>query len=296
MSNLKALGNHSLGLAGTHAFITRALNSGEPFFVGRPGGTESEGLRFFLTHRAGSLAKTPRDYSSWYKTFVKIGPGVSHFNSSDLDYFHQLYLQATLAADLLSYGRFAPGAIGLARRLAEAGTPVSDFLDVEPLLALRSGVTPWTQALGGKKVLVIHPFEESIRNQYAKRTSVTHVSEMLPDFSLDVLRPPVTFGGENPTDPWRVHFTSLKESVKARRFDVALIGAGSYGLPIAHEIRKQGRQAIHLGGTTQLLFGIRGKRWDIDPDYVDFFDETWIRPHPGEKPRGAEKVEGGIYW
>ena len=46
------------------------------------------------------------------------------------------------------------------------------------------------------------------------------------------------------------------------RFDIAIIGCGAYGLPLAAKLKKEGRQAIHLAGVTQLMFGIKGKRWE----------------------------------
>ena len=45
-------------------------------------------------------------------------------------------------------------------------------------------------------------------------------------------------------------------------FDVAIIGCGAYGMPLAAMLKQAGKQAIHLGGATQLLFGIKGKRWE----------------------------------
>lgn len=38
-------------------------------------------------------------------------------------------------------------------------------------------------------------------------------------------------------------------------FDVAIIGCGAYGFPLAAKIKKAGKIGIHLGGAAQLLFG-----------------------------------------
>jgi len=73
-------------------------------------------------------------------------------------------------------------------------------------------------------------------------------------------------------------------------FDVAIIGCGAYGFPLAACAKRLGKQAIHLGGATQLLFGIKGKRWG------DIGNEHWVHPLPEEHPQGFEKVEGGCYW
>ena len=296
MRQLRALDNRGLTMAQTHEVIANAIVSGKPFFVGRPGGTESEGMRFFVEKRLASKNPTPPPYSKWFKEFVQRGPGVIHFSDSDLDIFCQHYLTATLEADILAYGRFAPGAVGIAKTVSETGTVVTDFAHLEALLAVTKNISPWTIALKGKKVLVVHPFEKSIREQFARRLEVTNVSAILPDFNLDTLVPPVTFAGETSNAPWHQNFSDLTQRVIARDFDIAIIGAGGYGLPLARAIKQAGRQAIHLGGTTQLLFGIRGKRWDNRPDFSDFFDDSWVRPRPDETPRKKELVEGGIYW
>ena len=49
------------------------------------------------------------------------------------------------------------------------------------------------------------------------------------------------------------------------------------------------------GGATQLLFGIKGFRWDSVLEKT-FYNEHWIRPDSSERPKGAEKVEGACYW
>jgi hypothetical protein len=295
MRHLGYLDQLGLTMAETHLAITHALESGKPFFVGRPGGTESEGMRFYVSKRLATK-KSPPGYSDWFKEFVQRGPGVTHTSDTELDIFCHHYLTSTLEADILAYGRFAPGAVGIATTMAQQGKVVTDFSNLEPLLAITKDIQPWTLALEGKTVLVVHPFGSSIRHQYERRTSVTNISKILPSFALETLAPPLTFAGQTSSSPWHVHFDKLVEQTVAREFDVAIIGAGGYGLPLAHAIKNSGRQAIHLGGTTQLLFGIRGKRWDTDPEFSRFFDDTWVRPQPEETPRGKELVEGGIYW
>ena len=296
MDCLRDVDTQALSLQAAHDLLSDKIQAGKPFFLGRPGGTESEGLHFFLRHRLSSLKKSPKKYSRWFSKYVQIGPGVTHFSDDDLDYFCLTYLTATLESDVLAYGRFAPGALGIIRNMAKSGVPVIDFFHLEPLVALSAGVTPWSMALEGKKVLIVHPFEESIRSQYSKKDSIRGVSEILPDFSLDVVKPPVTFAGEKSSRPWGEDLADLINKVQSRAFDIAIIGAGSYGLPLARSIRMAGKQAIHLGGSTQLFFGIRGKRWESEHTVSRYFDDTWVRPTASERPEGSSLVEGGIYW
>jgi hypothetical protein len=51
-----------------------------------------------------------------------------------------------------------------------------------------------------------------------------------------------------------------------------------------------------MGGILQLLFGIKGKRWDNRPDVCKIYNEHWIRPDEKERVDGYLNVEEGCYW
>jgi glycerol-3-phosphate dehydrogenase len=81
-------------------------------------------------------------------------------------------------------------------------------------------------------------------------------------------------------------------------FDVAIIGCGAYGMPLASKLKNAGKQAIHLGGATQLLFGIKGNRWEngYPTKIATFFNDAWVRASAEETPQNAYTVERGCYW
>jgi hypothetical protein len=54
------------------------------------------------------------------------------------------------------------------------------------------------------------------------------------------------------------------------------------GLPLAAAIKAMGRPALHLGGALQLLFGIRGRRWEGHAPLC----------RPDERSLGAAPVAG----
>ena len=89
-----------------------------------------------------------------------------------------------------------------------------------------------------------------------------------------------------------------KEAMKLD-FDIAILGCGAYGLPLAAKIKQAGKQAIHLGGVTQILFGIKGKRWEEMEDYryiKNLMNDAWVYPNVQDTPKNAKIVEGGCYW
>ena len=55
-----------------------------------------------------------------------------------------------------------------------------------------------------------------------------------------------------------------------------------------------GKKPYTWGGATQMLFGIKGKRWE--DEYGEFMNEHWIRPSKEETPINAMKIENGCYW
>ena len=90
----------------------------------------------------------------------------------------------------------------------------------------------------------------------------------------------------------------MKKQIDKVDFDIAIIGCGAYGMPLAAKLKGAGKQAIHLGGATQLLFGIKGRRWEENyPSKIaTFFNEHWVYPNKEETPQNAKVVERGCYW
>ena len=63
---------------------------------------------------------------------------------------------------------------------------------------------PWSAKLQGKKVMVIHPFEETIIEQYKKRDKLFQDSNILPEFELHTLKAVQTIAGnrDNRFEDW----------------------------------------------------------------------------------------------
>jgi hypothetical protein len=124
-----------------------------------------------------------------------------------------------------------------------------------------------------------------------------HDPEILPEFKLLTLKAVQSIGGAS--TGYRDWFEALDwicNQIAGMDFDVALIGAGAYGLPLTAFVKKLGKQGLHLGGATQILFGIRGSRWDRMPFFQHLYNEYWIRPLAEETPANFKNIEGGCYW
>ena len=158
---------------------------------------------------------------------------------------------------------------------------------------------PWTRVLRGKKVLVIHPFADTMKKQYEKREHLFENQEILPKFeALYTVKAVQTIAGakDDRFQNWFEAFDWMYEEAMKTDFEVAIIGCGAYGFPLAAKIREAGRCVVHMGGATQLLFGIKGRRWDNHPVIGKLYNDYWVRPSESEKPAGADGVEAGCYW
>lgn len=156
---------------------------------------------------------------------------------------------------------------------------------------------PWSSALKGKKVLVIHPFDESIKQQYSHRKDLFDDSNVLPEFTLITLRAVQTIGTNTEGfESWFDALNYMKQKISEIDFDIAIIGCGAYGLPLAAYVKEIGKKSVLMAGATQLLFGIKGARWDNAPITSKYYRDSWIRPGDAEKPKNADSVEGGCYW
>ncbi len=160
---------------------------------------------------------------------------------------------------------------------------------------------PWTKALEGMKVLVVHPFSDTIEKQYKKR-ELLFKDNLLPAFKLQTIQAVQSIAG-NPTqfEDWFAALDFMKSEIDNHDYDICLIGCGAYGFPLAAHVKRKGKKALHIGGSLQLLFGIRGKRWEdanYNPiyNYAELINKHWVKPGNEEKPKGASTVEGACYW
>lgn len=159
---------------------------------------------------------------------------------------------------------------------------------------------PWSRLLKGKKVVVIHPFVDTIYSQYKKRELLFDDPDILPEFDIILMKSVLSNVSTNVSyEDWSEALQSMKDQLSKIDFDYLIVGAGAYGMPLAAHAKKMGKKGIHLGGATQLLFGIRGTRWDECEGYYQAIGanlEHWVRPSDLERPTNYEKLENACYW
>lgn len=229
----------------------------------------------------------------WERTIVRQIQTNAGFFPNDLNKikeFCELMIKDITLIDIL--GSWRREEIFFETELKKAKRVVLE--DLEPFFAKK----PWTLALENKKVLIIHPFIDSIKKQYEKRDLIFE-NNLLPSFHLKTIKAVQTIAGEiTHYSDWFQALNFMKKEIDSVDYDICIIGAGAYGLPLAAHVKRNGKKAVHLGGVTQLLFGIKGARWEKFNflPYMNLFNEYWIRPAEHERPKNANQIEGGCYW
>lgn len=266
-----------------------------PIMVARYGETELQAIWSVLTH-------APRAEQQRRVTTLRHSSGFFPADVDNLQRFVEVYEDAARRLDCLAIWNYQHGRWTMEERMFADYSPDASLVSIRSLESWLFS-DPWTESLRGRKVLVIHPFDQSIQRQYAKRTRLFNDERVLPEFSrIDTMKAVQSVAG-NSTEfgTWFDALESMRAQIADRDFDVALIGAGAYGFPLAAFVKDLGKQAVHLGGVTQILFGIIGRRWEKVipggyPPLTRFVNSDWTRPLPRETPDRFESVDGGAYW
>ncbi|MCH2182000.1 MAG: hypothetical protein MK108_08350 [Mariniblastus sp.] len=277
--------------------IFDAIQSVEPCMVSRFGSVELSGILCSID----SQADTSRIQK--FKQFVNGESGFYWWTSS---LKRRMHINAGFfPPEEQALNRFGSRILDDISQIDVLGSWLPEEQRLSPLLSSATRVplddlfplhheSPWMTALEGQTVLVIHPFATSIEKQYRKRDQLFEDSRVLPRFQLKTLEAIQSAAGE--TTAFRDWFEALdhmRDQVSRIDFDTAIIGAGAYGMPLAADIKRMGKNAIHLGGITQIMFGVIGNRWS---HLSHLFNSSWVRPSPHERPRHAKLVEAACYW
>jgi hypothetical protein len=278
--------------------IYNHLVSENPCMIARFGGLELGCVSNYLlsknrVQQALKYISGQLKYFDWEikDLMVNNTPGFFPAEKSYLDRFSELMLDCTPNVDVL--GSWQPGELLVADKLKNAKTV--PLPDLEPYRHTH----PWSKALEGKNILVIHPFAGSIKNQYSQREKLFKNQDVLPEFHLDIIKAIQSISYNDVKDKYKDWFEALdvmKNEVLKKTFDMAIIGCGAYGFPLASFVKDQGKKAIHLGGATQLLFGIKGDRWNSDDFVSGLYNDYWVKPTKDETPQNSKDMENNCYW
>lgn len=265
-----------------YRLIKNGLMSDRPIMIARLGAVEIKTVLY---------AKSPKPFKILLKSYVykhlHTNAGFFPVNDEAINKFGTLMTESMKQVDILASWR--PEELLFNTLINKVKVSLGDL---GPTI---NADYSWSVTLKGKKILVIHPFAKSIKQQYYENRDRLFTNPyILPEFkSLETITAVQTIAGETGGfNSWFDALEYMEKEILKKDFDIALIGCGAYGFPIAAFVKSIGKKAVHVGGPLQLFFGIKGKRWDNE----NIYNQYWISPSTEEKPQNIDKVEGGCYW
>lgn len=289
-----------LNLRRSNNGISNFIRSDKPFLICKIS-EESGGLA--ISNHFNELPKNIALHE--IISFVKHKAGIYSNNPKDYKDYAKLYFEVIKTCNAIAY---LPPNISQLRTFAELNfynnlkdTPPIHHESLEPYYATMDNLIPWSHQLLGKKVLIIHPFTDSFKLQLKKKFKIYPKNPIFLEGQEFVFYKSYNTAGKNHIHKdWKDTFQRMCSEISKLDFDIALIGCGGYGVPLAGFIYdKLKKQAIQIGGGLQLLFGVMGKRWENTEMWNTIIREqgcNFVKPSGDEILINKHLVNDGCYW
>lgn len=284
--------------------LVRAVQTGVPYAAGKLGTSEFDALCWYTDRRRHKTH--PTQYPQHMFRHMVVNAGLFPANHESLDHWAEHMLQHVLpimdlmvewnpSSKLHEYYFLETHAPHSKRTVLRALEPY-----YEPDISDR-----YTLAIPeGAKIAVISPFADSILEQSSKLPTIWSSNPVWSTghtfIPIQTFYSPLVAGERHQWAPrlrdWRAACDDIVEKVKQVGAKYVFVGCGALSLPIAAAVKQAGCVAIHTGGATQILFGIKGKRWDTHGIISKLYNDAWIRPADHEIPERATAIENGCYF
>jgi hypothetical protein len=272
-----------------HRALSEAIRKREPVAAGKIGDVEMEGL-VKLYHQPGGGTDDRRWRGDRERLYVNAGvypPTPEAFRAFGPAYLEGLR-EITHMGVWHNWGE---------ERLTREHCPRAALMPIRSLEPYYDR-EPWSRHLAGLKVLIATSFPKSIAHQLKRRKEIWRDDRgVLPEFEAAYIPvPPHAYLLKTPVyADWQTGLRVMKEKVAAANFDVLLVGAGAWSIPLAGYAKSLGKIGVHLGGGLQVLFGIKGHRWATH-ELSGYWNDAWIHPLPEETPDNVQAMERSAYW
>ena len=289
-----------------YRYIHDKLQADSPFVIPRIAGIENNMAVFTRIKKETGRG----DFDPYFQQVLpamKTNAGIFLSNVNSLISYSDLYLKAFENCDIYTgwevqgevYKHIAQSHDYLKNQLAASNKQMLWAFALDAFHYVYDS-TCWTKALRGKRILIISPFVDSIKEKIDIRSRLYDGVDLFPDCTFVFAKPPQTQGSQ-PSSDFLVELERFKGELNkvADQYDVALVSCGGYGNLICNYIYETHKKsAIYVGGVLQMFFGILGGRWLKErPDVLRLFmNEYWSRPKESERPAGHNQIENGCYW
>ena len=144
-----------------------------------------------------------------------------------------------------------------------------------------------------KKIGIICGFSDEFQKKYK---NIKHIfpNDDISNMNLTFIKTPNGCGNEKIT--YKKTIDDIKYKItKENKCDIYLVACGAYGLPICDYVKEIGSNSVYIGGFIQLLFGLKGSRWDIRPEISKYYNKHWT--YPEYRPPNHKLIENkNNYW
>ena len=273
--------------------IIELLEKNEPFLISRLG----IGAETYLTYQYLSRSKINFNYLN----ALNNNAGIYNVNKTLKNYL-DLYSECIKNSDYLAC--FVSSIVNEQNFfINKYNLNILHSRVLEPFYSCLENEKPWSQYLINKKVLVISPFVESFKKQLNNNFQIfkdPNKKIFLDGQQFIFYKSYQTSGGNHLHNDWFETYNFMKNDITNIDFDIALVSCGGYGLLLCNHIKStMNKSAIYIGGGLQLLFGVRGKRWESNQMWNNIIrenDTNFIKPSGDEIMKNNNNIEGGCYW
>ena len=279
-----------------------ALDEKTGFSAGKLGYSEQAFLHFPELFESAKSYSSKLALTSWIRVHAHRQSGAFPKDSQFLKMFCEKFRSYVEYVDFLA---IAQGWESDDLHVAIRYSKKLNFLDLEP-----NRSSPYDRdncylpLLEGKKLLIINSIGDILQERANKEMfEAVWANIRLPWFyprNVTSVTFPFIYDESvqaKHIDVWEIYELILKQ-IDNSDYDIALIGAGCLGIPIAAHIKKQGRVGISLGAHLQVLFGVYGNRWARDRDWRErYINDAWIRSPKERTPRNRSGLpDDASYW
>jgi len=273
-----------------HDRIIGALNARHPLTVQRLGGVEARIVMWSMGLKIPGRFGLNYPACFWETASGGTNAGIRPRSKASYTHYEQLCSAAIKQADVLGVWRTIYEEI--VYRSLQPRVAACHGETLGPTFRLRDH---WLQHLGGMRLLVFSPFEDSIRAQLPHMDQIWEPINLRWSSTVEVFKFPYLIDDDCRLD-WRDVYASCSEKLHRDDYDVAIFGCGGLGIPLAQVAKERGKIGMHLGGLAQLIFGIYGARHLDHFWHRECINEFWKRPNAEERAQSYQRVEGGCYW
>ena len=253
----------------------------EALFFGRVGGNEYDATR---NHHNNPNYFNNTEIYTFVMSFLREHAGYFDYSNSKKLFYHYLDALADCYRNMEYVFYANPNLINP----IQSGIMPDDGFLLEVLegktafcYGFMEGVIPFMDSFKkwgeGKRILVVSPFEKSLKHQYAQRDKIMN-NYVYPDFELVTYKTPILYndGTETKeelgtiTDNWEQEWQRMAEEIDKIDFDIAWLSCATYS-PLLGDyiVHRMGKKAIYVGGILNMYFNIYGGRFKNYTSYCN---------------------------